>query len=187
MGSDKEWSDYFPNPDEKNPFETARWRLPDRVGTLEDVTTCTEESRSSAVLTNTLLGVSNDGASDGVMPPEAADIAEWPKRFPQAFVNWGQLAGVEGSSCCVEVLFKKLEVTNLNQIDGCNVLLLPESQKSGPFYNPSFFPKEVMKPRHTSGKLGQIWRKKSGVWRRKETQTNHERQVLPLGQCRPLC
>ena len=63
---------------------------------------------------------------------------------------------MEGSSCCVDVLHKQPEVTNLNQLENCDILLLPETQTAGPYFNPLFFPKETLRPMYATGEVGAI-------------------------------
>ena len=153
MGSDEEWADYFPNPAE-NPFEAARRRLPERVGEVEPSTGPPE--LEVELTENTLFSSDASGLGHGAMPPEATTISNWPKRFTQAYVDWCRGAAVEGSSCCVEVLYKQPEVTNLSQLDNCDILLLPETQSAGPYFNPLFFPKETLRPMYATGEVGPI-------------------------------
>ena len=51
---------------------------------------------------------------------------------------------MEGSSCCVDVLYTQPKIENLNQLNDCDVLLLPETQSEGPYFNPLFFPVQCM-------------------------------------------
>ena len=61
--------------------------------------------------------------------------------------NWRT---VEGSSCCVDVLFTEPDVVNLSQLENCDVLMLPETQAAGPYFNPLFFLKDTLCPMYSA-------------------------------------
>ena len=64
------------------------------------------------------------------MPEEANTVANWPKRFTQPYVEWCRGAAVEGSSCCVDVLYTQPKIENLNQLRD---LPLPWLWQEGPY------------------------------------------------------
>ena len=102
MGSDEEWADYYPNPQE-NPFEAVRRRLPERVGEMEPSTGPPE--LEVQLTEKTIFSGSEMGLGHEPMPPEADTIENWPKRFNQPYVDWCRGAAVEGS-LCVDVQYK---------------------------------------------------------------------------------
>lgn len=59
IGSDEEWQDYYPNPQE-NPFEAVRRRLLDRVGELEPTTNQPENTEE--LTDNTIFAESGEEA-----------------------------------------------------------------------------------------------------------------------------
>ena len=84
MGSDEEWADYYPNPQE-NPFEAVRRRLPKRVGDLEPTTGPTKSAEE--LTDNTIFSDSESRTGHELMPEEANAVANWPKRFTQPYVE----------------------------------------------------------------------------------------------------
>ena len=160
MGSSDDWEDFWKFP-QQNPFSVVRQELPERVITMptEDSTTSPanegtqEEDEFVQFMTNT-----NDlrMSTGEEMPSEAGEIDNWPARFTLSYITWCREEAVVGVSCCVDLLFQKPEVTNLNQLPNCDILVIPESKTDGPYYNPLFMPKEVLKPMYSSGDVSQI-------------------------------
>ena len=73
----------------------------------------------SSPATTSLLGWSETGAGHEEMQEEAEKIPNWPKKFIKPYKEWCQSVAKKGSSCCVELLFKEAETTNLNQLMFC--------------------------------------------------------------------
>ena len=153
MGSDEEWDDYYPNPQE-NPFEAVRRKLPESVGEMEPATGPPEQEVE--LTENTIFSGSETGLGHKPMPPEAETVENWPKRFTQPYLDWCRGAAVEGSSFCVDVLDKQPDVENLSQLENCDILLLPETQTAGPYFNPLFFPKDTLRPIYATGEVSAI-------------------------------
>ena len=49
-----------------------------------------------------------------------------------------------------------MPITNLLDLSGCTLLVMPETQVGSPYYSPLFMPKEALKPMYTTGNLSQI-------------------------------
>ena len=114
MGSDEEWADFYPNPPKKT-FEAVRRRLPKGVREMEPSTGPPE--LEVELTENIIFSRSETGLGHEPMPPEADTIENWSKRFTQPYVDWCRGAAVQGSSCCVDFLYKHPEVVKLSQLE----------------------------------------------------------------------
>ena len=137
-GSDDDFLKLWSFPGD-NPFATQRGTIPQRPS-----------PEAVQVATNIL------SKSDPEMPPQADWFPDWPKRFTKKYVDWCE-SRLEDGPCCAHKLFEApMSITNLQDLSGCMLLVIPETQVGSPYYNPLFMPKEALKPMYTTGNLSQI-------------------------------
>ena len=80
--------------------------------------------------------------SDPEVPPQADQFRDWPKRFTKKYVDWCE-SRLEDGLCCAHKLFEApMPITNLQDLSGCTLLVIPETQVGSPYYNPLFMPKD---------------------------------------------
>ena len=141
------------------PFATQRGTIPRRPS-QEDVQVATK------ILTK----------SDPEMPPQADSFPDWPKRFTKKYADWCE-SWLEDGLCCAHKLFEApMPITQLQDLAGCTLLVIPETQVGSPYYNPLFMPKEALKPMYTSWILSQIVE----VYRSIESLERRERFVTAM-------
>ena len=110
------------------------------------------------------------------MPPQPNRFPEWPKQFMKKYVDWCE-SRLEDGLCCAHKLFEApMPITNLQDLSGCTLLVIPETQVGSPYYNPLFMPKEALKPMYTTRNLSQIVE----VYRLMESLERQERFVTAL-------
>ena len=158
MGSDDDFRKLWSFPGD-NPFATQRGTIPRRPS-----------PEAVQVATNILR------KSDPEMPPQADRFPNWPKRFTKKYVDWCE-SRLEDGLCCAHKLFEApMPITMLQDLSGCTLLVIPETQVGSPYYNPLFMPKEALKPMYTTGNLSQI----VDVYRSMEALERQERFVTAL-------
>lgn len=146
MGSHEDFRRLWSFPGD-NPFATQRGTIPQRPSP-EDV----------QVATNIL------SKSDPEMPPQA----DWPKQFTKKNVDWCE-SRLKDGLCCAHKLFEApLPITNLQDLSGCTLLAIPETQVRSPYYNPLFMPKEALKPAGNFSQIVEVYKSMESLERQEQ-------------------